>query len=143
MKGEYTMSSLLFAIATVMCVIVGLSVFSTDLLITNYPTENVTNFSSLSQMNQTIQMTDNIYYDIQQASETSTLGAIGFAIKGGWDTMRLMFQSLNIFKSFTGDIDASGILPFAIPTWFTILLTIMVTFVIIFAALRFIGKVNI
>jgi hypothetical protein len=143
MKGEFTLSSLMFAIVVVMFVIGGMAVFSTDILITNYPTANVTNYSTIAQLNATTDLTESIHDNIQQASETNTLGAIGFAIKGGWDTVRLMFSSFNIMQSFTGDIEREGILPFAMPSWFMGMITVIITLIIVFSALRFIGKVNI
>lgn len=143
MKGEFTLSSLMFAIVVVMFVIGGMAVFSTDILITNYPTANVTNYSTIAQLNATTDLTESIHENIQQASETNTLGAIGFAIKGGWDTVRLMFSSFNIMQSFTGEIEREGILPFAMPSWFMGMITVIITLIIVFSALRFIGKVNI
>jgi hypothetical protein len=143
MKGVFTLSSLMFALVVVMFVIGGMAVFSTDILITNYPTANVTNYSTIAQLNATTDLTESIHDNIQQASETNTLGAIGFAIKGGWDTVRLMFSSFNIMQSFTGDIEREGILPFAMPSWFMGMITVIITLIIVFSALRFIGKVNI
>jgi len=143
MKGEFTMSAMIFSLITVMFIVAGMVVFSSDILLVNYPTANVTNYSTISRMNETSELSESVYSNIQQASETSTLGAIGFAIKGGWDTFRLMFRSLNIFQTMTGDIERSGMLPFAIPGWFLAMLTIIITMIIVFAALRFIGKVNI
>lgn len=143
MKGEFSMSALMFSIVTVMFVITGLVVFSNNILVTNYPTANVTNYSMLANTEDIEALSSSSYESIQEASETSTLGAIGFAIKGGWDTLKLMFSSLDIFQTMTGEIEEGAMLPFAIPVWFLTLLTITITLIIIFAALRFMGKVNI
>ena len=148
-KGEMTISSFIFGLATALFVVCGVVLFSTDVILNNYPTSNTTNFTKITNLNGTMgQLSANVTYNIQQATETSGLESAGYAVKGGWNTMLLMFSSLDIFDSMMGGIGGTGgeneyILPFRLPDWFYALMIMLVTFVIVFGLLKYIGKVNI
>lgn len=140
MKAMMQMSTLLITLVTMFVVVALLSTFTGEIVVNQYPTANVTNFSTLSKMGEMSNMTNQAYNTTSGATE-SVWGAAYYTIRGGWDTIKIMFESLNIFKSFSSDL-AQITRPFGIPDVFYAFITILLTFVLIFAALQFMGKVN-
>lgn len=141
MRGTtWTFSTIFFAVLVVCGVVIGLANFSTEILIDNYPTANVTNYSTISHMDSLENRTDDIYESVRGAQETPFSSAY-YAVKGGWNTVLLMFESLDIFNTMITDVSIHAGVP--IPTWFMVMLSIAVSLIMIFAALMFIGKVNI
>ena len=142
MKGlNYSLSVIIVSIVCVFGAIAGLSVFTAD-VITNYPTDavNMTNFSVINRMNQTWNMTQTVNEDIQSATETPILAPY-YAIKGGWDALLSMVSVVDIFSETVTEV-SNTTTGFVIPDWFKMMIYIVITLIIIFTLLAFMGKVN-
>lgn len=140
---ELSLSALIFAILVVSAVVIGMMEFSGNVLIVNYPTANVSNYTILSKLNETYNTTQDIYNTELGASETQTADGAASYIKGGWDTFLKFFDFLNIFKKMTSAAETEGVSPVALPSWFTTLIALGSVILIIFIGLKFMGKVNI
>ena len=139
-KGLATLKEAMIGITIIVFVASGLLMFNADIS-TNYG-YNYTNYGGINDTTAINELTQNVYDDIQGASETP-FGAAYYAIKGGWDSFKLLFQMMNIGTAvYTNVTDVTSTTGVPIPTFVSGLIIVMLTLIIIFAALSYIGKVN-
>jgi len=115
--------------------LVGVSIFVNDILVTQYNVQNATNMSSLNKMSELSNLTQDIQKKVQGATETKGVD-LGIAVSGGWDAILVMFGSLNIVNELARDLGAAS--PITIPTWFTSMIILAVGMILVWGAYRFI-----
>ena len=140
-KGLATLKEAMIGITLIVFCVAGLIMFNADIS-TTY-SNNYTDMSGIAGSSEEIEMlTENVYSDIQGASE-SPFGAAYYAIKGGWDSFKLMFALINIGGNIYGNTtDTATSVGLNIPSFVTGLILVMISLTLIYAALSYIGRVN-